>query len=146
GRERDYVVVGHALEGAAARDLWPVLCRALELGEAVAAGIAEPAVVDREIFSRLKAADPVVAGVELDVAAHAAARADARRAVQVPGPAHEAILPRGQRADGTDLRPVALVVRLGGFVVEGADDGVDTALDQRQLLLPRAPPADSPEA
>src|SRR5207244_11128397 len=63
--------------------------------------------------------------------------ADAGRAVQVQGAADEAVLPRGQRADRADLRPVALVVRLGGLVVEGADDGVDTALDQRQLALTR---------
>src|SRR2546426_2964073 len=137
GRERDHLVVGHLLERAVAPDLRPVLPRALELGEAVATRIAEPAVVDREIFPRLKASDPVAAGVELDVAAHAATGADARRAVQVPGATDEAVLPRRQRADGADFRPVALVVRLGGFVVEGADDGVDTALDQRQLSLPR---------
>src|SRR5439155_22987245 len=111
--------------------------RALELREAVAAGIAEPAVIDGEVFARLEPPDPVVARVELDIAAHAASGADAGRAVQVPGAADEAILPRGQRADRADLRPVALVVRLGGFVVEGADDGLDAALDERQLAFPR---------
>src|SRR5207237_8340799 len=48
-----------------------------------------------------------------------------------------------------NLRPVALVGGLGRFVVEGADDGVDAALDEGQLALPGdllaesgAPPAE----
>src|SRR2546428_9950925 len=100
GRERDHLVVGHLLERAVASDLRPVLPRALELGEAVAAHIAEPAVVDREIFPRLKASDPVAARAELDVEAHAATSPDALRPVQVRGPADEAALAVGGRGDG----------------------------------------------
>src|SRR5579864_2626279 len=71
----------------------------------------------------------------MDVAAHAATRTDTGGAVEIPRAADEAILPRGQRPDRTDLRPVALVIRLGRLIVVGADDGVDATLDKGQLAL-----------
>ena len=51
GRERDHLVVSHPLKLAVAPDLRPVLRAALEMREAVAAGVAEPAVIDREVLA-----------------------------------------------------------------------------------------------
>src|SRR5919108_4707750 len=46
----------------------------LEIGKAVAAEIAEPAVVDGDVLPRLEPSDLVVPGVDVNVAAHRAAR------------------------------------------------------------------------
>src|SRR5919202_4615354 len=58
---------------------------------AVAADVAEPAVVDRGVLARDETHELATSSVDVDVAAHGAGRADARRVLEVPRTRQEAI-------------------------------------------------------
>src|SRR4051794_7792626 len=123
-------------------DLGPVLqprpgdpLRRVEHLEAVAAAVAEPAVVDLGVVTGQHPFHLLVADGEADVALARADRADRAGVLDVPGPGAEAVGVVGQRPDRADVGDVALEGRHVGAVVEGADVGAVAALQQLQLRV-----------
>src|SRR4051794_40324524 len=121
-------------------DLGPVLqprpgdpLRRVKHLEAVAAAVAEPAVVDLGVVAGQHPFHLLVADGEADVALARADRADRAGVLDVPGPGAEAVGVVGQRPDRADVGDVALERGDVGTVVEGADVGAVAALQQLQL-------------
>src|SRR5262249_26818675 len=87
----------------------------VDVAEAVAPLVADPPVVHVWVEARLQPDDPAAlrmvdalrVGVDLDVAAARAPRADRLRAIQVPDASLEAKIAVGQRADWADVDDVA---------------------------------------
>src|SRR5450759_2835012 len=77
----------------------------------------------------------VVTGLDTDIAAHRAGRADRRSAAHVPGPGRKPPVGGRQRTDRADLPDVALEVRIQGTAAEGSDHGVDASIEQDQLAV-----------
>ncbi len=107
--------------------------RRVEHLEAVAAAVAEPAVVDLVVVAGEHPFHLLVADREADVALARAERADRARVLDVPGPGAEAVGVVGQRPDRADVGDVAVERGHVGAVVEGADEGAVAALEQLQL-------------
>ena len=103
--------------------------------EAVAATVAEPAVVDLGVVAPQHPLHLLVADGEADVALARAQRADRAGLLDVPGPGAEAVGVVGQRPDRAELGDVAVEGGDVGAVVEGADEGAVAALQQLQLLV-----------
>ena len=103
--------------------------------EAVAAAVAEPAVVDLGVVAGEHPLHLLVADGEADVALARAERADRAGLLDVPGPGAEAVGVAGQRPDRAEVGDVAVEGRDVGAVVEGADEGAVAALEQLQLLV-----------
>ena len=109
--------------------------------EAVAAGVAEPPLIDLGIEARLEPRHPLalvvvgalLVGVDLDVAPARAAVADALGGVEVPHPHLEAEVAVGERAHRADVDDVARVGVLQRRAGEEADLGVVAALEDAQL-------------
>ena len=101
--------------------------------EAVAAAVAEPAVVDLGVVAPEHPFHLLVADGEADVALARAERADRAGLLDVPGPGAEAVGVVGQGADRAELGDVAVERGDVGAVVEGADEGAVAALQQLQL-------------
>ena len=77
----------------------------------------------------------VVAQRQLDVALGGTHRAHRARVLDVPGPRAEAIGPRGERPNGTELDDVAAERSDVGAPVVRADEGVVAALEEHQLVV-----------
>ena len=103
--------------------------------EAVAALVAEPAVVDLGVVARQHPLHLLVADGEADVALARAERADRAGLLDVPGPGAEAVGVGGQRPDRAELGDVAVEGGDVGAVVEGADVAAVAALQQLQLRV-----------
>src|SRR6185312_15316639 len=131
GRPRDRVLIGDLVAAFGPRLGDPLV--AVEHLEAVAASIAEPAVVDARVLAGDHPFHLLVADGEADVALARAERADGARLLDVPGPGAEAVGVVGQRADRAEVGDVAVERRDVGAVVEGADEGAVAALEQLQL-------------
>src|SRR4029077_20279919 len=85
--------------------------------------VTEPAFIHLRVVPRLNALDLALARRRRDVAADRAKAADARHVLDLPRPALEAVLRRGQRADRAELDHVARERRAVGAVLEGGDHG-----------------------
>src|SRR5262249_5318777 len=103
--------------------------------EAVAAAVAEPAVVDVGVVAGDDPLHLLVADGEADVALARAERADRAGLLDVPGPGAEAVCVAGQGANRAEVGDVAVERRDVGAVVEGADEGAVAALEQLKLLV-----------
>src|SRR5207253_10900293 len=66
--------------------------------------VAEPALVELRVIPRADPLDLSLARRRLDVAADGAKAADGGDVLDLPGTGLEAVLRRGQRADGAELR------------------------------------------
>jgi hypothetical protein len=95
--------------------------RGLGVGEAVAAPVAVPGLVDLVVVAGELAGDQAPAGVDAQVAARGAVVADAVGRGQVERPGLEPVGRRGQRPDRADLDDVAAVVALVRLVLVDGD-------------------------
>ena len=109
-RDREAGELRHAERAAHERVLEAIGRADLAVGHA--AGVADPGVVDRVVAARQVAVDLVVRDAEMDVAAVAAAGADARHVLQEPDADLEAEVPGGERAHRADVGHVHRVVVL----------------------------------
>src|SRR5262249_58809472 len=114
--------------------------RGVEHLEAVAAAVAEPAIVDVWVVAADHPLHPLVADGEADVALARAERADRAGLLDVPGPGPKAVGVVGQRSDRAEVGDVAVEGTDVGAVVEGADEGAVAALEQLQLPVLRGLP------
>ena len=109
------VVPGELAEAAAPHALErvddPVAGVEVRVGEA--ALVAEPALVDLGVVAREDPLDLALARRRRDVAADGAEAADGGDVLDLPGPRLEAVLRRGERADGAELDHVAAERRRG---------------------------------
>src|SRR5205823_6570662 len=94
-----------------------------------------PAVVHRRVLARGETHELAAPRVDVDVAAHRAGRADARRVLEVPRARQEAIRLAGQRAHGTDVGGVAREDGVERAAGEGADLRAVTAVNHDQLRV-----------
>src|SRR5262249_61729961 len=107
----------------------------VRVGEA--ALVAEPAAVDLGVVPGLDPLDPALAGRRGDVAAGGAEAAHGRDALDLPRPRLEAVLRRGERADGAELGHVAGERRAVRLVFERRDHRLRAAVDRDALPLLR---------
>ena len=103
--------------------------------EAVAAAVAEPAVVDLGVVAANHPFHLLVADGEADVALARAEGADRAGLLDVPGPGAEPVGVVGQRPDRAEVGDVAVEGSDVRAVIEGADEGAIAALQQLQLLV-----------
>jgi hypothetical protein len=110
------------------RDQHPL--RVLGVGEAVAATVAVPGLVDLVVVEGELPRDQAAAGVDAEVAAGGAVVADPLRGAEVEGAGLEAVGGRGERAHRADLDHVAGVVAAIRLVAVDADLLQRAALEQ----------------
>src|SRR5690606_36380094 len=101
--------------------------------ERVAAAVAHPVFDHLRLVTRSKAEDLSLAMEDLDVAARRTARADGRRALQVPDARLEAELATGERADGADVDDVLRVAVVEPLARGGVDEGAIAARERAEL-------------
>ncbi len=103
------------------------------MGEATL--VAQPAPVDLGVVAREDAQHLAFACRGGHVAAHRAEPAHRGHVLDLPGPPSEAVLRRGERADGAQLDDVARERRRVGVVREGGDLGERAAVARHQLIV-----------
>src|SRR5438067_1372641 len=111
----------------------PVL--GVQVVEAEAALVTEPALVDLRVVAGEDPPDFAFALVGVDVAADRAKSADGRDALQLPGSDLKARLRRQQRADRAELGHVAGERARVGLVLEGRDERLRAAVQGDELVV-----------